>query len=131
MAKKKDFNIFYILDAICNTKEDITDHAQFEKEYNIFMINKWLSMHKHTIWAAYFADQIRKMSKKQHFYFVSNFIEKKRIFFRFKKGRKKAKDLKIIMDYYNISEEKAKDLVNILDKKQIKSLNDAFGGRKK
>ena len=129
--KKKVFNIFYILDAISNTKEDVTDHPQFEKEYNIFMINRWLSMSASGVIPAYFADQIRNMSKQQHFYFVRQlFGESKQTYFKYAKQNKKNKDTKIIMKYYGLGEEKANDVVNILDKKQIKLLEKSFGGRK-
>jgi len=129
--KKKVFNIFYILDAISNTKEDVTDHSQFEKEYNIFMINRWLSMSASGVIPAYFADQIRDMSKQQHFYFVKQlFGESKQTYFKYAKQNKKNKDTKIIKKYYRVGEEKANDFVNILDKKQIKLLEKSFGGRK-
>lgn len=126
---KKKFDIFYILDAISNTKEDVTEHPEFEKTYNIFMINRWLSMHPHTIWGAYFADQIQGMDKKQHFYFVRELIEKKKIYIRYKKGSQKEKNLKIVMNYYEVGETEAREIVNILNSSQIKLLDKAFGGR--
>ena len=131
MAYKKKFNIFYILDAIANTKEDVTEHPNFEKEYNIFMINKWLSMSSAGVFVSYFADQIRSMTKEQHFYFVRELIgkHKHKVFFKYAKGNKKNKKVKIIMDYYKISEEKANEFVNILSTKQLKTLEKSFGGR--
>lgn len=128
--RKKEFDIFYILDAITNTKEDVTNNPLFDKIYNIFMINRWLSMNSHTLMAALISNQIRHVSKKQHFYFLQNLIKKKKVYFRYKKGNKKDKKIDLIMKYYNVSDEKAQDIFAILDKKQITKIKNAFGGRK-
>lgn len=127
---QKQFNIFAILDAICNTKEDLTNHPLFVKTYNIFMINKWLSMHSHTLVAAYFADQINGLTKEQHFFFVQNLVEKKRIFIKYKKGKKKDKECEAIMNYFEVGIDKAHEFLQILDNKQIKLIKNAFGGKK-
>jgi len=129
--KKKIFNIFYILDCISNTKEDVTEHPLFEKEYNIYMINRWLSMSASGVIPAYFADQIRDMSKKQHFYFVRQLFGKSQeTYFKYAKQNKTNKDIKIIMKYYGVSEENANEYLSILDKNQIKKIKSSFGGRK-
>ena len=132
MSKEK-FNIFTILSAIADNKSDITDHPLFEKTYNIYMINKWLSMNASGVIAAYYGDQMHNLSKKDHFYFVRELIineSGESTYFKYAKGNKKGKNLKIIMDYFNISDEKANEIVNILDQKQLRLIKQYRGGRK-
>lgn len=131
MSKKKnELNLFKIIDAITYTKKDLTNHPLFEKSYNPFMINRWLSMSPHTAWAAFFCDQTRHLSKAQHFRFLQSLVEPKKVYIKYKKGAKTAdrKDLKIIQEYYEVGEKKASEIVDILNSGQLKSLRESFGG---
>ena len=131
MPKNKKLTIFDFMNSLTNDKQDRTQDPCFEKEYNPFMMNRWLSMHKHTFWPAYFADQVRGMSKKNHFYFLRELIDKKKVFIQYKKGKKSDKQSKIIMEYYNVGFEEAEEILNQLDNKQIKLIENSFGGKTK
>ena len=123
-------SIFRIIDAICETKDDITSDPLFEKSYNPFLINRWLSMHKRTVWAAFFADQVRGMTKQQHFRFVSALIEPERTRITYKKfPSPDAKSVKIVQEYFQIGQEQSIQIVNILNPKQIKLLRESFGDK--
>lgn len=129
--KTQSLSIFDFLKAITDTKEDLTTHPDFEKLYNPFMINRWLSMEKTLAIDAFYGDQIlNSVSKKVHFKFLQNLIEEGKYFFQYKKAKPNDPDVNIISEYYNVNEDQAREIVNILSADQLKIIKDSFGGRK-
>lgn len=121
--------IFDFLKALTIKKFDYTKDERFEKYYNPFMINKFLSMHPATVLYAHYMNMYT-LDKKSHFLFLFYALEKVNIFFKYqKKDKENLKHIKFIQDCYNISEEKAKDFAQILSKEQIKIIKNKYGGK--
>ena len=124
-------SIFDYIKALTSTKEDLTTHPEFQKTYNPFMINRWLSMDKSLVYAAFYGDQILNyVSKELHFKFLLNIIEKGHVYIQYKKPAPVDPSVKLISDYYDVSESEAKEIVYILSAEQIKIIENSFGGRK-
>lgn len=117
--------LFDYLNSISFTKEDlsVTD-PNFEKTYDIFMINRFLSMSQETVFWAYEMDKMKDLPKVLHYRFLLKAIPNKRRFFKYEKGAstKNTKLINIVETYYNVGKEKALELVELLNKKQIKDL---------
>ena len=133
-AKKKGkdrIDLFRMLDAITHTKEDLTSHPLFERSYDPFMINRWLSMHQKTAFAAFFCDQMKLVGKAQHFRFLQSILDCGKVWIRYKKGggQTDRKTLKTVQEYFQVGEKEASEIVDILNSKQMRMIRDSFGGR--
>lgn len=72
------------------------------------------------------AHVLPKRAVYDYYYYV---VPKRRMFLKFPKALKVTKDLKYIMDYYNVNERVARDYMEILDKKELKEIKDYFEKR--
>lgn len=110
------------------------------KSYDIFMINRYLSMDKRLINAV---SQIDKYSfniftKQMHYQFLYNIIPKGFIFFDYIKKDKSAAEVKkateshieILMKHLQISKSKAKIYCQFLTKEDIKEIKSKYGSLK-
>ena len=104
-----------------------------EKEYNPYIVNKALSFHKDCILYANEINKVPDIDKLMQYDYLQKSIRKyKRPFQKWEKLIK-SKELSIIKEYYKLSNEKAKELVNIITPSQIKVLEQKLdkGGLKK
>ena len=136
MAKKKEkkkesISIFNFIDAITYTKQDLTKHPDFQKLYNPFMIDRWLSMNKSTLNAAFYADQILSIPKENHFKFLQNTIAEEKVWLSYEKRNREYDDLEVISNYYNVSFEEAKEILFLIDVDQLELIKNSFGGKLK
>jgi len=123
---------FDFLNAINETKKDlIKEDPSNEKEYSAWMVNRGLSFFSDTVMYANEMNQRHQISNKWQFQFLLNSIPKKKRFSKWFK-REEEKNLKLVMDCYGYSSEKAKQVLGILTPEQLKTIEEKqyTGGRK-
>jgi hypothetical protein len=123
---------FDFLNAINESKKDlIKEDPSNEKEYSAWMVNRGLSFFSDTVMYANEMNQRHQISNKWQFQFLLNSIPKKKRFSKWFK-REEEKNLKLVMDCYGYSSEKAKQVLGILTPEQLKTIEEKqyTGGRK-
>lgn len=107
-------NPFEFVNAICDTKQNlITDDAS-EKAYNPFMVNRSLSYHYDTVLLANEMNQRHFLDKKLQNDFLINTIRKKKRFAKWVKPLS-SNDLEVVKEYYGYSNEKARQVLPLLN----------------
>lgn len=124
-------NVFEFVKAINNTKVDLFEDPQSEKEYIPFIVNKSLSYFPDTV---LFANEINKFSnipKRLQFDFYRYAIPKRNRYSKWVKKESVTEDLKLIMEYYNYSAETANSAIKLLSKEEIQQIKDKLfkGGK--
>ena len=89
-----------------------------EKEYAPFLVNRSLSYHQDTLLYANEMNRRFDISHKLQYHYLLNSIRKRKRFAKWSKPEL-ADDLKIVMEYYLVSREKAEEYLTILTKKEI------------
>ena len=120
------------LNSINNTKQNLIDEdPSLEKEYSPYIINRCFSGH---IDSVMFANELNKhpnLAKKLQYDFFLNSLRKKKRFSPWLR-KDQIKNLDLIKQYYGYSNEKAKQVLNILTKEQLSFIRDRLeiGGKK-
>lgn len=123
---------FDFLNAINESKKDlIKEDPTTEKEYSAWMVNRGLSFFSDTVMYANEMNQRHQISNKWQFQFLLNSIPRKKRFSKWFK-REEEKHLRLVMDCYGYSSEKAKQVLTILTPEQLKTIEEKqyTGGRK-
>jgi len=111
----------FLNDVTYNKKNLLTEDT--EKDYNPFMMNRWLSMRIDTIMYAQEMNVNSHLPKNmQHDYYFYSLRKQKRRFDYVK--HKKQNEIDLIKEYYNCGESKAKQMLPIFtddDLEYIKS----------
>lgn len=130
MYELKDY-----LQAINETKKPLldSDDKEWEKKYAPFIINRCLSMFYDTIMHSNEMNGLHFLPKTMQFHYLINSIRKKKRFGGKWLSQKKVKDLEVIKEYYDYSNAKAKEALNLLSDDQIENIKMSLqkGGRKK
>jgi len=130
MYELKDY-----LKAINETKSPLLDSEDitWEKKYPPYVINRCLSMFYDTLMAANEMNGYHFLSKKLQFHFLLNSVRKKKRFGGKWLSKSKINELEFVKNYYGYSNEKAREALTILSKKQIESIKQKLntGGRKR
>ena len=127
MTELKDW-----LNSINQTKKNLIDEdPSLEKEYPPYIINRCFSGHVDSIM---FANELNKhpnLAKKLQYDFFLNSLRKKKRFSPWLR-KDQIKNLDLIKQYYGYSNEKAKQVLNILTKEQLSFIRDRLetGGKK-
>ena len=120
------------LNSINNTKKNLIDEdPSLEKEYPPYIINRCFSGNIDSIM---FANELNKnpnLAKKLQYDFFLNSLRKKKRFSPWLR-KDQIKNLDLIKQYYGYSNEKAKQVLNILTKEQLSFMRDRLeiGGKK-
>ena len=120
------------LNSINVTKKNLIDEdPDLEKEYSPYIINRCFSGNIDSIM---FANELNKhpnLSKKLQYDFFLNSLRKKKRFSPWLR-KDQIKNLDLIKQYYGYSNEKAKQVLNILTKEQLSFIRDRLeiGGKK-
>jgi hypothetical protein len=120
------------LNSINDTKKNLIDeNNSVEREYPPYIINKCLSGHIDCLLYSNEMNMNRHLSKKMQYDFYINSIRKRRRFAPWI-NKEELKDLEYIKKYYGYNNEKARQSLKILTKRQIKFIKDSFdtGGKK-
>ena len=124
-------NPFEYANAINYTKKDIMVDDITEKSYSSYMINRQLSYFPDTVLAANEMNRNHHLDNRLQFDFFINIIRKRK---RFSKWYKPEiiSDLDAVKKYYGYSNEKARQVLTLLNTEQINELKRKVttGGRK-
>ena len=111
------------LNAINHTKERLLDSedAEWEKKYPPFIVNKCVYPFQDTIMLVNEINQLPHLDKKLQFDFLLNSVRSWRRFSRWLKASR-IEDLEYVKQYYDYSNAKAKQALDILTDEQISTL---------
>ena len=128
MYELKDY-----LNSINFTKKDLmkSDDKDWVKKYPAFIINKILSGFQDTIMLVNEVNRNRFLDKDMQYSFLLNSIRSKKRFSPFLRASK-LKNIDLVKEYYGYNNEKAKTVLDILTKDQLKLIKEKLykGGTK-
>ena len=129
MYELKDY-----LNAINHTKETLldTEDEEWEKKYPPFVVNKCVYPFQDTIMLVNEINQLPHLDKKLQFDFLINSVRSRKRYSPWLKANK-LDNLEDVKEYYNYSNEKAKQALDILTDEQIAEIKKKLykGGAKK
>ena len=120
------------LNSINNTKKNlINEDPSLEKEYPPYIINRCFSGHIDSIM---FANELNKhpnLAKKLQYDFFLNSLRKRKRYSPWLR-KEQIENLELVKQYYGYSNEKAKQVLNILTKEHLSFIRDRLeiGGKK-
>jgi len=121
------------LNSINFTKKDLmkSEDKEWIKKYPAFIINKILSGFQDTIMLVNEVNRNHFLDKDMQYSFLLNSIRSKKRFSPFLRANK-LKDIDLVKEYYGYSNEKAKTVLDILTKDQLKLIKEKLykGGTK-
>lgn len=125
-------NPFDYLNSINYTKEDLMIDEESEEGYNPFMINRGLSYFSDTVLIANEMNMNAHLDNRLQYDFLMDLVRKRKRFSKWMKPNT-SKHLESIMLYYNVSEHKASQYLELLSDKQLKFITEKTykGGRSK
>jgi hypothetical protein len=128
MYELKDY-----LNSINFNKKDLmkSEDKQWIKKYPAFIINKVLSGFQDTIMLVNEVNRNHFLDKDMQYSFLLNSIRSKKRFSPFLRASK-LKNIDLVKEYYGYSNEKAKTVLDILTKDQLKLIKEKLykGGTK-
>ena len=110
-------NPFDFVKSITYTKEDIM-HDLNESEYESFLVNRALSYYQDCILYANEMNRRFELETRLQYHYLLNTIRKRKRFTKWIKPEK-IDDLKIVMEYYQVSRAKAEEYLNIISENDI------------
>ena len=113
---------FDFINAINLTKKDLFQEPQADKDYVPFLVNRGLSYFPDTILYANEMNINSSIAKDWQFTFFLNTISKKKRFSKWHKKDAETESLKLVMEYFGYSSEKASDALTILTDDQMKMI---------
>ena len=124
-------NPFTFLNSINDTKQDIMEDDLTEKAYNPYMVNRSLSYFPDTVCIANEMNRYHHIDNKLQYHFLINIVRKRKRFSKWIKPDLDS-DIEVVKEYYGYSNEKARQVHNLLTSEQIKELRKRVnkGGRK-
>ncbi len=121
------------LNSINFTKKDLmkSDDKDWVKKYPAFIVNKILSGFQDTIMLVNEVNRNHFLDKDMQYWFLLNSIRSKKRFSPFLRASK-LKNIDLVKEYYGYSNEKAKTVLDILTKDQLKLIKEKLykGGTK-
>lgn len=122
---------FEFIAAINETKKDLFEDPQADKDYSPFMINRGLSYFSDTVLYANEMNRYSTIPKDWQFYFLLNTITKKKRFSKWVKKDAETKSLNLVKEYYQYSSERAKEALNVLSPAQLAMIEEKLnkGGK--
>ena len=112
-------NPFDFINAITQTKENLFVDPQASKDYNSFMVNRGLSQHSDTILYANEMNKFYNLDNDMQFKYLINTIAKKKRFGKWAKKDKDSKSFLLVKEYFRYSDEKARQVLDILTNDQL------------
>ncbi len=100
---------------------EAANHDSIDHQYPPFMVNRGLS---YFIDTALFANEINQrsyMSKKMQYDFFFHSVRRKKRFSKWHKKEKDSKDIELIKEAYSYNRERAEEVYDIIDIKQLRA----------
>ena len=110
-------NPFDFVKSITYTKQDIM-HDLNESEYETFLTNRALAYYQDCILYANEMNRRFELEARLQYHYLLNTIRKRKRFAKWIKSEK-IDDLKIVMEYYQVSRAKAEEYLNIISENDI------------
>tara|TARA_B100001750_G_scaffold119063_1_gene94445 strand:+ start:939 stop:1313 length:375 start_codon:yes stop_codon:yes gene_type:complete len=110
-------NPFDFVKSITYTKQDIMNDLN-KSEYESFLVNRALSYYQDCILYANEMNRRFELEVRLQYHYLLNTIRKRKRFAKWQKPLK-IDDLKIVMEYYQVSRAKAEEYLNILSENNI------------
>ncbi len=110
-------NPFDFVKSITYTKQDIM-HDLNESEYEPFLVNRALAYYQDCILYANEMNRRFEISARLQYHYLLNTIRKRKRFAKWIKPNK-IDDLRIVMEYYSVSRQKAEEYLDIISEKEI------------
>lgn len=122
---------FDFINAINDTKKNLFEDPQADKDYSPFMINRGLSYFPDTVLYANEMNRYSTIPKSWQFSFLLNTIPKKKRFSKWVKKDSETKTLQMVKEYYGYSLEKAKEALSVLSSEQLTMIEEKLykGGK--
>ena len=115
-------NPFDYLNAINDTKKNVIEDSDnpelAEKLYPPYLVNRGLSFFIDTVYLANEMNRHHHLDNKMQFAFLINIVRKKKRFSKWFKAQPD-EEVEAVMDYYGYSQDKARQVVDLLTKDQI------------
>jgi hypothetical protein len=115
-------NPFDYLNAINDTKKNVIEDSDnpelAEKLYPPYLVNRGLSFFIDTVYLANEMNRHHHLDNKMQFDFLINIVRKKKRFSKWFKAQPD-EEVEAVMDYYGYSQDKARQVVDLLTKDQI------------
>ena len=116
MSKPK--TIFTILADLTINKTDPSTYTDSDwKAYNVYMVNKWLSMNSDVTEIINFTQKYYSLDRKVHYKMLSDILPRQKIFSKYIKGKKldkyTAELVSLISKHYEVSKAEAKNYIDI------------------
>lgn len=124
-------DIFDFLKSITYQKNNLTNHPLFNKIYNVWMINRWLSMtdDPYCLSLANYLST-KDMSKTDHYLFLLYELPKKYVKFKYQKSKDDRKeDVEAIQKYFKVSKEKCLEILNVITEEHLEKIKSVYGGK--
>ena len=129
MSKKSPFDF---LNAINMTKADLMAEDEFAvKDYTPFMVNRGLSYFHDTVLLANEMNRYSELDNDIQFSFLLNSVTKRKRFSKWHKKDAATDDVKMVMEYYAYSNEKAQKAMEFLTPDDLEMIKEKLykGGR--
>ena len=120
------------LNSINTNKNNLIDEdADLEKQYPAYVINRCLSGHIDAVMFAIEMNKHPNLSKKLQYDFFLNSLRKRKRYSPWLR-KEQIENLELVKQYYGYSDEKAKQVLNILTREQLSFIRDRLetGGKK-
>ena len=114
-------NPFEIVKAVTHTKENLMIDGHAEKGYAPYMVNRALSFFVDTVFQAKEMNRNYHLDNKLQFDYLLNNIRPRKRWSQWLKPEK-IDNIDIVKEYYEFSNEKAKDALEILSKEQLEHI---------
>ena len=114
-------NPFEIVKAVTHTKENLMIDGHAEKGYAAYLVNRALSFFVDTVFQANEMNRNYHLDNKLQFDYLLNNIRPRKRWSQWLKPEK-IDNIDIVKEYYEFSNEKAKDALEILSKEQLEHI---------
>lgn len=122
---------FDFLNAINETKKNMFDDPQASKDYSAFVINRGLSYFPDTVFLANEMNRCSTIPKDWQFNFLLNTVTKRKRFSKWAKKDSSSKNVELVKRHYGYSDKRAEEVVSLLSKEQLKTIEEKYycGGK--
>jgi len=131
MEEKKPINLFGWLNEITLYKSPIEKFTEEDwKTFTTFMINKYISMNPEYIEIANYIQKYSNSPKQQIYTMYKNIIPKKKVYLKWIGGKKKSQNTELVeklSQYFLVSKRETEDYLDILHKRDVKSILQGMG----
>ena len=122
---------FDFITAINESKKNLFEDPQANKDYSSFIVNRGLSYFPDTVLYANEMNRYPSIPNYWQFFFLINSIPKKKRFSKWSKKDKETKALQLVKEYFGYSNERAKEALTVLSEDQLKMIEEKLykGGK--